>query len=231
MMPPPFHLSTPDPVPLLPTLLREGGCPAPVCGIDEVGRGPWAGPVVAAAVVLCPDAIPDGLNDSKQIPRRRREALAAALHGTAAIGIGTASVEEIAEFNILGASLLAMVRAVAALPVRPAWALVDGNRLPKGLPCPAEAVPGGDALCLSIAAASIVAKVHRDALMSDLAAEHPGYGWETNMGYGTPEHSAALDQLGLTPHHRRGFRPIQRIIKAASDLCPPLNLAEGYPAG
>lgn len=204
----------PDPVVALPTYTRERGAPAPVCGIDEVGRGPWAGPVVAAAVVLDPERIPEGLNDSKQLPRRRREALADALHASAAIGIGIASVEEIERLNILGASLLAMLRAVALLPVAPRFALVDGNRLPAGLPCPAEPVIGGDGLCLSIAAASVVAKVARDAMMTELAAAHPGYGWETNMGYGTREHAAALDRLGLTVHHRRGWRSVQRVLEA-----------------
>ena len=199
--------------PTLPDFLREGRCPAPVCGIDEVGRGPWAGPVVAAAVILDPAAIPEGLNDSKLVPRRRRETLAAELHAAAIVGIGAASVEEIARLNILGASLLAMLRAVAALAQAPAYALIDGNQLPKGLPCPAEALPKGDGACLSIAAASIVAKVHRDRLMADLAARHAGYGWETNMGYGTPEHAAALDRLGLTPHHRQGFRPVARMLE------------------
>lgn len=199
----------PDPVvPALPSYNREGSAPAPVCGIDEVGRGPWAGPVVAAAVVLDPRGIPEGLNDSKQLPRRRREELSAALRATAAVGIGVASVDEIERHNILGASLLAMARAVSALPFVPRYALVDGNRLPKDLPCPAEAVVGGDALCLSIAAASVVAKVARDAMMTELAAAHPGYGWATNMGYGTREHAAALDRLGVTIHHRRGFKPV-----------------------
>ena len=207
--------SPPTPVAAaLPTLLRERDAPPPVCGIDEVGRGPWAGPVVAAAVILDPERIPDGLNDSKQVPRRRREELSAALHATAAVGIGVASVEEIEELNILGASLLAMVRAVSALPVLPRFALVDGNRLPADLPCPGEAVVGGDALCLSIAAASVVAKVARDAMMAELAAAHPGYGWETNMGYGTPEHAAALDRIGLTVHHRRRWRSVQRVAEA-----------------
>jgi ribonuclease HII len=209
-MPPPATVLL-EPIPTLPTLLREAAAPAPVCGVDEVGRGPWAGPVVAAAVVLNPASTPDGLNDSKQVPRRRREALAAALHAGAAVGIGWACVAEIERLNILGASLLAMRRAVAALPSPPRYALVDGNRLPEALPCPAEAVPGGDRLCLSIAAASIVAKVARDAMMRELAIRHPGYGWETNMGYGTPEHAAALDRLGATPEHRRGFRPVRRL--------------------
>jgi ribonuclease HII len=214
-MPPAARPSTPAaPVTALPTLLRETAAAAPVCGIDEVGRGPWAGPVLAAAVILDPAAIPEGLNDSKRVPRKLRETLAAELRLCARVGIGIASVEEIERLNILGASLLAMVRAVAALPCRPGFALVDGNRLPGGLPCPGEAVPGGDRLCLSIAAASIVAKVARDALMTELASRHPGYGWETNMGYGTPEHIAALDRLGPTPHHRRLFAPIRRLEAA-----------------
>jgi ribonuclease HII len=209
--------ATPSPSILLPTLLREHRGPAPVCGIDEAGRGPWAGPVIAAAVILDPHAVPDGLNDSKQVPRKRREALAVALRERAFIGVGAASVEEIERLNILGASLLAMVRAVAALPHAPAHALVDGNRLPAGLPCSAEAVPGGDRRCLSIAAASIIAKVSRDALMARLARRHPGYGWETNQGYGTPEHAAALACLGPTLHHRRGFEPVRRVCNAPLD--------------
>jgi ribonuclease HII len=211
----------------LPHLLRERAGPFPVCGIDEAGRGPWAGPVVAAAVILDPAAVPEGLNDSKQVPRRRRETLAAALRSCALVGIGTASVEEIDRLNILGASLLAMARAVAALPERPALALVDGNRLPDALPCAGEAVPGGDRTCLSIAAASIVAKVARDAMMAELALRHPGYGWETNMGYGTAEHAAALDALGITPHHRRGFRPIRDLL---AGVTPPPHLAGADPA-
>jgi ribonuclease HII len=207
-----------------PDFARETALPGPVCGSDEVGRGPWAGPVVAAAVILDPAAIPPGLNDSKQVPRRRREALAEALHdgsqgGAAAIGIGTASVEEIARLNILVAALLAMERAVAALPRRPAFALVDGNRLPR-LPCPAQAVPMGDRTCVSIAAASIVAKVARDRMMAELARAHPGYGWERNMGYGTAEHAAALARLGVTRHHRAGFRPIRALIGRAVAEAP-----------
>jgi ribonuclease HII len=201
------------PPPTLPSFLHEGRCPTPVCGIDEVGRGPWAGPVVAAAVILDAAAIPEGLNDSKLVPRRRREALAEQLRACASIGVGVATVAEIAAINILQASLLAMARAVAALDRIPAFALVDGSQLPKGLPCPGEALPRGDGACLSIAAASIVAKVHRDRLMADLAAECPGYGWETNMGYGTPEHAAALDLLGITRHHRQGFRPVARMLE------------------
>lgn len=184
----------------------------PVCGIDEAGRGPWAGAVVAAAVILDPAAIPPGLDDSKQVPRHRREALFAMLGLTALIGIGRASVAEIETHNILQASLLAMRRAVEALPRPPAFALIDGNQTPRGLPCPVRAIVGGDLCCLSIAAASIVAKVTRDAEMVALSQQHPGYGWETNAGYGTPAHADALARLGVTPHHRRTFRPIHKIL-------------------
>lgn len=189
---------------------RLGG---PVAGVDEAGRGPWAGPVVAAAVVLGAGA-PAGLDDSKRLSRRRREALLAALEGTARIGIGIASVEEIARLNILGAGDLAMVRALDALagsgPL--VAALIDGNRVPPGLAVRAEPLVKGDTLAAAIAAASIVAKVTRDRIMSTLAGDHPGYGWERNAGYGTPEHRAALRRLGVTPHHRAGFRPIHQML-------------------
>jgi ribonuclease HII len=218
------------PAPTLPDLSRERRAPRPVCGIDEAGRGPWAGPVVAAAVILPEADIPDGLNDSKQVPRRRREALAEALRACARIGIGIASVAEIERLNILQASLLAMRRAIAALPVVPRFALVDGNRLPEGLPCPGEAVPGADRLCLSVAAASILAKTTRDAIMADLARQHPGYGWETNMGYGTAEHAAALARLGPCIHHRRGFRPIRAAEDAAAARRPALQPGHSAPA-
>lgn len=188
--------------------LRAGG---PVAGVDEVGRGPWAGPVVAAAVILGAEA-PGGLADSKRLAAPRREALAAEIGASALVGLGVATVEEIDRMNILRAAELAMTRAVAALAAPPAACLVDGNRVPAALACPAEAVVGGDASCAAIAAASIVAKVARDAMMADLARAHPGYGWERNMGYGTAEHRAALARLGLTPHHRRSFRPIHNIL-------------------
>lgn len=188
---------------------RAGG---PVAGVDEAGRGPWAGPVVAAAVILDPDAVPAGLADSKTLSRRRREAILKALEKVAPIGIGTADVAEIARHNILGASDLAMLRALDALPRPARAALIDGNRLPRGLTIPGAALVGGDGRSLSVAAASIVAKVTRDRIMTELAAAHPGYGWERNMGYGTPEHRAALHRLGITAHHRRGFRPIYNIL-------------------
>jgi ribonuclease HII len=195
-----------------PDFSLEAAAPYPVCGIDEAGRGPWAGPVVAAAVILDPAAIPDGLDDSKRLTAKRREALFAELDGCAVIGIGRASVEEIVAMNILQASFLAMRRAVASLGRRPALALVDGHILPPGLPCPARPLVGGDGLALSIAAASIVAKVARDRIMVALAQQFPGYGWETNVGYGTPEHAEALARLGVTPHHRRSFEPVHRML-------------------
>ena len=194
-------------------LEREAGAPAClVCGVDEAGRGPLAGPVVAGAVILDPANIPMGLNDSKKLDAARREALFAALQPLAEIGIGVASVEEIDRLNILQATMLAMTRAIAALPRAPHFALIDGNRAPKHLPCPARAVVRGDAASLSIAAASIAAKVTRDRLMLALAESHPGYGFERHMGYGTAAHFEAISRLGPTPAHRRSFAPIRNIL-------------------
>ncbi len=190
----------------------ERACPSPVAGIDEAGRGPWAGPVVAAAVILGA-AVPAGVTDSKRLSRGQREALFAALRASACIGVGVASVAEIDRLNILAATLVAMRRAVDDLDVAPAHALVDGNRAPE-LGCPATTVVGGDARSLSIAAASIVAKVTRDRIMARLARRYPGFGWERNAGYGTPEHRAALMRLGVTPHHRRSFAPVARLLDA-----------------
>lgn len=184
----------------------------PVAGLDEVGRGPLAGPVTAAAVILDPACIPQGLNDSKKLSAARRAALAADLRAVAQVAVVHVGVQEIDRMNILHASLLAMARAVAALPCAPGHALVDGNRLPPGLGCPATTVVKGDARCLSIAAASIVAKVERDALMADLARSFPGYGWERNAGYPTKAHLCALQDIGVTPHHRRSFAPIRNIL-------------------
>jgi ribonuclease HII len=201
---------------LSPDLTEEialGGGDATICGIDEAGRGPLAGPVVAAAVILDRAAIPPGIADSKRLSAPRRAALAELIRASAAIGIGIASVEEIDTLNILRATELAMRRAAEALARTPDAALIDGNRVPAGLPCAARAIVGGDASCLSIAAASIVAKVTRDRLMDALAARHPGYGWERNRGYGTAEHLAALAALGVTPHHRRSFAPIHNILR------------------
>ncbi len=186
-----------------------------VAGIDEVGRGPLAGPVFAAAVVLTPAAARTlgrlGLTDSKALPRKKREALAIAVTEMAEVSIGVASVEEIDRLNILQAAMLAMRRAAGGLGTAPNAALVDGNRDP-GLVCATQAVVGGDGLCLSIAAASVVAKIARDRLMCELAAAHPGFGWERNAGYGTAEHLAALARLGVTPHHRRSFGPVARLL-------------------
>ncbi len=190
-------------------LALEGAHDGPVAGVDEAGRGPWAGPVVAAAVVLDAACVPAGVTDSKQLSRARREALFAALRASARIGVGAASVAEIDRLNILAATLVAMGRAVDDLGVAPAHVLIDGNRTPE-LACPATAVVGGDARSLSIAAASIVAKVTRDRIMARLARRYPGFGWERNAGYGTPEHRSALDRLGVTPHHRRSFAPVAR---------------------
>ncbi|MCB9931750.1 MAG: ribonuclease HII [Alphaproteobacteria bacterium] len=192
-------------------ILRHGG---PVAGVDEVGRGPWAGPVVTAAVVLHPDCPPDLLamiQDSKALKPARREALAGLLLRHAAVGLGAASVPEIDRINILAATMLAMQRAVAALPDAPTAVLIDGNRAPT-LPCPSETVVKGDARCLSIAAASIVAKVARDRLMARLAERYPAYGWERNAGYGTKAHREGLQQAGVTPHHRRSFAPIRAML-------------------
>ncbi|EAR50492.1 ribonuclease HII [Oceanicola granulosus HTCC2516] len=191
---------------------------ARIAGVDEVGRGPLAGPVTAAAVVLDPARIPEGLADSKALPRARREALDAELREVACVAVAHCSVAEIDTHNILRASHIAMCRALAALEQTCDHALIDGNMLPRDLACSGEALVKGDARCLSIAAASIVAKVARDRIMVDLAQQHPGYGWETNMGYGTKGHRSALQNLGVTPHHRRSFAPIYNILYQENSL-------------
>ena len=183
-----------------------------VAGVDEVGRGPLAGPVTAAAVILDTACIPVGLNDSKKLTHARRVALSAQLHAVAQVSIAHASVAEIDDLNILRASHLAMIRAISGLPRAPDHLLIDGNQLPRGLRIPAETIVKGDARSLSIAAASIVAKVARDHLMVILAQQHPGYGWETNAGYGTAAHLKALLNLGVTPHHRRSFAPVHNML-------------------
>jgi len=183
-----------------------------VAGVDEVGRGPLAGPVTAAAVVLDPARIPDGLNDSKKLTARRRALLHDAIMQTADVSVAHASVEEIDEINILRAAHLAMERAVAGLRQRSDMVLIDGNMIPRNLSVPAQSIIKGDAVCLSISAASIVAKIRRDKLMWDLAQQFPGYGWETNAGYGSKSHMEALQNLGVTPHHRRSFRPVHNIL-------------------
>lgn len=189
-----------------------------IAGLDEVGRGPLAGPVVAAAVVLDPDNIPDGLNDSKQVAAKRRDALYDELLEVADVSIAQASVREIEEENILQASHIAMVRALSGLKVPANFALIDGNRIPRGMNLPAETLVKGDTRSLSIAAASIVAKVWRDRLMVDLAQQHPGYGWERNAGYPTKEHKAGLKSHGITPHHRRTFAPVHKMLWQAKNL-------------
>ena len=183
-----------------------------VVGVDEVGRGPLAGPVTAAAVRLDPARIPGGLNDSKALTPARRETLFAAIMEMAEVSVAHASVEEIDSLNILRASHLAMARAVTGLVTNVDHALIDGNMIPRALSCSAEAVVKGDARCLSIAAASIIAKVTRDRIMVDLAQQHPGYGWEVNAGYPTPAHLRALLDFGITPHHRRSFKPVHNIL-------------------
>lgn len=180
-----------------------------VAGVDEAGRGPLAGPVVAAAVILDPDRIPEGIDDSKALDEDMREILYQRIVSSArAWAVAEADVGRIDSINILNATMWAMTRAVRGLGRAPCVVLVDGNRLPT-LPCRGRAIIGGDARSLSIAAASIVAKVTRDRRMIALAQEHPGYGFERHKGYSTPEHLAAIERLGVTAHHRRSFRPIQ----------------------
>jgi ribonuclease HII len=191
-----------------------------VVGIDEVGRGPWAGPVVAAAVIFHSYQLPESLsiliNDSKQLTEKKRneafQALTTSEHCSYAIA--EASVEEIDQFNIKQATFLAMQRCFEKLNTPIHIALVDGNDMPK-LPCKAIPIIGGDRVSLSIAAASILAKVYRDELMTNLSKTHPGYGWETNAGYGTKLHQEALQAYGVTPHHRRSFAPIKLLLEAA----------------
>ena len=195
-----------------PTFEFEATAPHPVCGVDEVGRGPWAGPVTAAAVILDPANIPAGLNDSKKLSKARREGLYTEIMASAMVSIASASVQEIDQINILQATFLAMQRAVKSLDITPVFALIDGNKIPPNLPCEAQAIVKGDARSLSISAASIVAKVTRDRLMCDLSATYPGYSWETNMGYGTKAHQEGLARLGITPHHRVSFKPIHNML-------------------
>jgi len=183
-----------------------------ICGVDEAGRGPLAGPVVAAAVILRHGKIPRGLNDSKQLTEEKRESLYPRILDMAiAVGVGEASVGEIDLINIRQATHLAMARAVRALTIPAAFALVDGNDAP-ALPCPCETLVGGDGVSLSIAAASIVAKVIRDRQMVALHQEYPGYNWIRNKGYGTPDHLAGLRTCGVTIHHRRSFAPVHHIL-------------------
>lgn len=194
-----------------PTFYHESQVGGLVCGVDEVGRGPLAGPVMAAAVILDPNNIPSGLNDSKKLSAKKREILYPLIMNSAHVGIGEASVEEIDSINILQASLLAMRRAVENLGVKPDHALVDGNKLPC-LICPASAIIKGDSISLSIAAASIIAKINRDFLMTKMAENHPQYGWEKNAGYGTRHHMEALRLVGPCDFHRKTFAPIRELM-------------------
>ena len=205
----------------------EIGYPEPVAGVDEAGCAPLAGPVVAAAVILDRNHFPRGIDDSKNLPLDKREAIHARLLKCAVIGVGIASVEEIDSLNIYWARMLAMTRAVEALGVEPAWVLVDGNACPRWQR-PSKAIVAGDAKCRSIAAASIVAKVTRARLMAERALDYPGYGWETTRGYGTPEHFRGLQALGVTPLHRRSFAPVREILARHSQ--PELQLTECPPA-
>lgn len=186
-----------------------------ICGIDEAGRGPWAGPVVAAAVILPRKGRPKGLADSKQLSPEAREELALAIRACATVGVGLASAQEIDAINILQATLLAMRRAVAALGVQPAAALIDGNCAPD-LACPVETIVDGDAHVACISAASIIAKVERDRLMAALCARYPGYGFAKHKGYGTPEHQAALAALGPCAIHRLSFKPVRLAAERSS---------------
>lgn len=195
-----------------PDFSREVHYSGIVAGVDEAGRGPWAGPVVAAVVVLDRARAPQGINDSKLLSRPRRETLYDAIMAVAAVGVGICSSQDVDRLNILGATKRAMRNAYEALTVKPDIALVDGNQLPD-LPCAMDAIVDGDALCVSIAAASIIAKVTRDRIMVALAQEFPHYGWERNAGYGTREHQEALARFGVTPHHRRSFAPIRRLLE------------------
>lgn len=202
-----------------PTFFRERALLAAgrqrIAGCDEAGRGPLAGPVVAAAVILDPKRIPKGLGDSKQLSRERREALYEIIMERSSVAVSVASPSRIERDNILRASIWALASAVRALPDQACHVLVDGkDRIP--VDCECEAVIGGDAKVASIAAASIVAKVTRDRLMIALAEAHPEYGFHRHMGYSTPEHMIALKRFGPTQHHRRGFAPIAALLNAAA---------------
>ncbi len=211
-MPPAAPRSTPTRRPDLALERKYGGL---IAGVDEAGRGPWAGPVVAAAVVFIAKP-PAGINDSKQLTADQRETLFPKIQNAAHVGVGIVAVDRIDDINIYHATHAAMFEAVKALAEAPAAVLVDGNRHPK-FDIPAEALIGGDALSISIAAASIIAKVTRDRIMRELALAFPPYAWERNKGYGTPEHAVALKLHGVTCHHRRSFRPVwERLMLEAA---------------
>ncbi|MDA8585356.1 ribonuclease HII [Rhodobacteraceae bacterium] len=190
--------------------LRKGA--TVIAGVDEAGRGPLAGPVTAAAVILNPAHVPEGLNDSKKLSAKTRDRLFEQVIEMGIVSVAHATVAEIDALNILRASHLAMERAVAGLSQAPDHALIDGNMIPKDLVCQASALVKGDGRSLSIAAASIIAKVTRDRIMVDLAQQFPGYGWERNAGYPTKTHKLALVALGVTPHHRRSFKPVHNML-------------------
>jgi len=204
-----------------PCFTIERQFPTPLAGVDEAGCAPLAGPVVAAAVILDRDKFPRGIDDSKKLTLEVRESIYGRLQKVAAIGIGICSVEEIDHLNIYWARMTAMARAVEALGAEPAWVLVDGNACPRWQR-PSKAIVSGDAKCRSIAAASIAAKVTRDRIMADHARTWPGYGWERNRGYPTPEHINAIRELGITPLHRRTFAKVREHLERQVDL--PLNL-------
>ena len=210
-----------------PDMMLEKACPGPVCGVDEAGRGPWAGPVSAAAVILDPRKVPKGLNDSKKLTARQREALELEIMDKAvAHAVAFASVAEIAELNILHAAGLAMRRAVEALKVQPAYALVDGNYA-FVLPCPVKTVIKGDALSCSIAAASILAKVARDRLMHEMDSLYPGYGFGSHKGYHAKIHVEALRTLGPCPEHRLGWAPVRLALAGKDPMLAGLDWDEG----
>jgi ribonuclease HII len=194
-----------------------------VCGIDEAGRGPWAGPVSAAAVILNPNNIPQGLNDSKKLNEAKREALYPQIIASSEVGIGLVSALEIDEINILQATYLAMQRAIANLKTKPTLALIDGNRAPK-LFCATQSIIGGDAKSLSIAAASIIAKVSRDRIMCELDKAYPEYGFARHKGYGTAVHAAALAQYGPCTEHRKSFKPISQLLHTLTSVIPSKGL-------
>ena len=202
----------------MPDFLTERSyAPQRVCGIDEAGRGPWAGEVVAACVLFTDEAdIPAGLDDSKKLSAPARDKLYDAVIANAHWAVGIASVEEIDRLNIWGATALAMSRAVRAIGGSPEFALIDGNRIPKDFQLPAQALVKGDSRCLSIAAASIVAKVTRDRMMQQLHEQFPHYGFNRHMGYGTAVHSAALRDHGICHAHRKSFAPIRTLLGTAA---------------
>lgn len=189
----------------------EKECDGIVAGIDEAGRGPWAGPVVAAAVILDMSNIPDGIKDSKKLSSKKREFLFNQIYSTCKVGVGIIDEKQIDEINILEATKLAMRLAIENLPQLPDIALVDGNQPPR-LPCVVRTVINGDNKSISIAAASIIAKVTRDRIMLNLHSSFPQYGWDRNAGYGTKEHQQRLFEFGITQHHRRSFAPIRKML-------------------